>query len=136
MPFWRQLTRIGQTAAALGEGDFAVRAKIPSIAALAPLANTFNLMAERIQQLITAQKELTNAVFHELRTPIARLRFGMAMVGPQTLRQNPAISRASTGISSSLMAWSANCSPMPGSTGPLRICSCRRERSCPGWRRP
>ena len=79
-PFWRQLRQIGQTAAALGEGRFEVRAQIPPIAALAPLARTFNQMAERIQRLITSHKELTNAVSHELRTPIARLRFGLEMV--------------------------------------------------------
>lgn len=80
MPFWRQLNSICKTASAFGEGHFDARADIPNIAALTPLASIFNQMAERIQQLITSQKELTNAVSHELRTPIARLRFGVEMV--------------------------------------------------------
>jgi len=84
LPFRRQLTRISRTAVAFGEGNFEVRAVIPKIAALAPLANSFNLMAERIQKLISSHKELTNAVSHELRTPITRLRFGMEMLESST----------------------------------------------------
>ncbi len=80
LPFWRHLSRISRTAFALGEGQLDARAKLPGNSALLPLANTFNQMAERIQQLISAQKQLTNAVSHELRTPIARLRFGMEML--------------------------------------------------------
>jgi len=80
LPFWRKLARISSTAAAFGEGNFDVRAQIPNQSALAPLADTFNQMADRIQQLITSHKELTNAVSHELRTPIARLRFGVEMM--------------------------------------------------------
>ena len=80
LPFWRQLNKISRTALALGEGQLDARAKVPVNSALFPLANTFNQMAERIQQLLTAQKELTNAISHELRTPIARLRFGVEML--------------------------------------------------------
>jgi two-component system sensor histidine kinase RstB len=36
-------------------------------------------MAERIQRLIATQKELSSAISHELRTPIARLRFALEM---------------------------------------------------------
>jgi signal transduction histidine kinase len=36
-------------------------------------------MADRIQQLINSHKELTNAVSHELRSPISRIRFGLTM---------------------------------------------------------
>jgi two-component system sensor histidine kinase RstB len=37
-------------------------------------------MAERIQRLIATQKELSSAISHELRTPIARLRFALEML--------------------------------------------------------
>jgi signal transduction histidine kinase len=40
--------------------------------AFRPLAETLNGMAERIQRLIATQKELSSAISHELRTPIAR----------------------------------------------------------------
>ena len=37
-------------------------------------------MAERIQRLIAMQKELSSAISHELRTPIARMRFAVEML--------------------------------------------------------
>jgi two-component system sensor histidine kinase RstB len=37
-------------------------------------------MAERIQRLIASQKELSSAISHELRTPIARMRFALEML--------------------------------------------------------
>jgi len=48
------------------------------------LAMAFNRMAERIRDLISSHKNLTNAVSHELKTPLTRLRFSHEM-----LRDNP-----------------------------------------------
>ena len=79
-PLWRGLAQLRTTAEAFGRGDFSVRARIAPRAALGQFAHAFNIMAERIQQLISSHKELTNAVSHELRTPLARLRFGMEML--------------------------------------------------------
>lgn len=80
LPLWKQLARISKSAETFGDGNLDVRAMVPRQSMLAPLANTFNQMAERIEQLITSQKMLTNAVSHELRTPIARIQFGVEMV--------------------------------------------------------
>lgn len=79
-PFWRKLKRIRTAALAFGQGDFSTRAKLPRRSALAPVAEAFNLMAERIQQLIDSHQELTRAVSHELRTPVARIRFHLEML--------------------------------------------------------
>jgi signal transduction histidine kinase len=75
------MTQLDQVTAAFGRGEFDARIKVPRRSALSTLASTFNGMAERIQRLIASHKELTNAVSHELRTPIARLRFGIEMLG-------------------------------------------------------
>lgn len=83
-PLWRDLQRLGVSAKAFGLGNFAIRAPLPRRSVLHRLAETFNGMAERIQDLIASHKELTNAVSHELRTPIARLRFGMEMMQSST----------------------------------------------------
>jgi signal transduction histidine kinase len=85
MPFWRRLRRISSAAMAFGCGDFNVRARIGRRSSLAPIATAFNTMADRIQQLITSHKELTNAVSHEFRSPIARIRFGLTMLSSSTL---------------------------------------------------
>lgn len=81
LPFWRKLRRISSSAIAFGDGNLEARAVIPKRSSLAPLADSFNGMADQIQQLIHNQRELTNAVSHELRTPIARVRFGLEMLG-------------------------------------------------------
>jgi two-component system sensor histidine kinase RstB/two-component system sensor kinase ParS len=79
MPFWLKLKKIILAAQAFGRGEFDARANLPRSSALAPLAGTFNDMAERIQRLIRSHRELTRAVSHELRTPISRIRFSLEM---------------------------------------------------------
>ena len=80
LPFARKLHKISTAAMAFGNGQLESRAEVPRRSALAPLADAFNSMADRIQQLINTQKELTNAVSHELRTPISRIRFSLEML--------------------------------------------------------
>ncbi|MBR7888643.1 two-component sensor histidine kinase [Marinomonas sp. A79] len=47
---------------------------------LKELAYSFDSMSSHIQRLLKVQREMINAISHELRTPIARLRFGLEMV--------------------------------------------------------
>ena len=44
-----------------------------------PIANRLNLLSERVHGLLRDQRELTGAVAHEFRTPIARLKFALEM---------------------------------------------------------
>ncbi len=80
-PIWRDLEALRQTARALGEGDLGARSQGAHSKLFAPLADTLDGMAEQIQRLIATQKELSSAISHELRTPIARLRFAGEMMG-------------------------------------------------------
>jgi len=48
--------------------------------AIGQLANTVNSMANRIQRLLDAQNDMVGAISHELRTPVARIRFRMAII--------------------------------------------------------
>ncbi|WP_303785464.1 ATP-binding protein [Azovibrio restrictus] len=80
-PIWRDLEALRQTARALGEGDLGARSPGAQSKLFAPLADTLDGMAEQIQRLIATQKELSSAISHELRTPIARLRFASEMMG-------------------------------------------------------
>lgn len=79
-PIWRDLEALRQTARALGEGDLDARSPGAQSKLFAPLADTLDGMAEQIQRLIATQKELSSAISHELRTPIARLRFASEMM--------------------------------------------------------
>ena len=79
-PVWRDLEALRKTARALGEGHFEARAPEARSRAFELLTETLNGMAERIQRLIATQKELSSAISHELRTPIARMRFALEML--------------------------------------------------------
>ena len=79
-PVWRDLEALRQTARALGDGDFEARAPCARSQLFAPLSDTMNGMAERVQQLIATHRELSCGISHELRTPIARMRFALEML--------------------------------------------------------
>jgi signal transduction histidine kinase len=83
VPFWRDLLRLKKSASALGEGDLESRVELSKGSALFDLGSSFNSMAKRIKQLIDGHKDLTNAVSHELKTPVARLRFAHEMLREQ-----------------------------------------------------
>ncbi|MEN3373279.1 ATP-binding protein [Dechloromonas sp. ZS-1] len=79
-PVWRDLEALRQTARDLGDGNFESRAPSARSQLFAPLSDTMNGMAERVQQLIATHKELSCGISHELRTPIARMRFALEML--------------------------------------------------------
>lgn len=56
-----------------GRGDLTARAETRRRDELGQLARTFNLMADRIQLLLSAERRLLQDVSHELRSPLARL---------------------------------------------------------------
>ena len=83
-PIWRDLESLRQTARHLGDGNFDARSP-PAISQLiAPLSDTMNSMAERVQQLLATHRELSSGISHELRTPIARMRFALEMLTETT----------------------------------------------------
>ncbi|MDQ5942055.1 MAG: hypothetical protein QG572_868 [Pseudomonadota bacterium] len=86
-PVYRDLEALRQTARALGEGDFSARAPAARNTSFKLLAETLNAMAERVQRLIATQKELSSAISHELRTPIARMRFALEMLAETAERE-------------------------------------------------
>lgn len=47
---------------------------------LLPIKQTLIAMKERIKHLLDSQRELTSSVSHEFRTPLARLKFAIAML--------------------------------------------------------
>jgi two-component system OmpR family sensor kinase len=53
---------------------------MPRSASIYPLAERIDHMADRIEELLVAQKNLLHSVSHELRTPIARLEFALELL--------------------------------------------------------
>lgn len=75
----RPINILAGTADALGTGNLDVRAPVELAEPARTLAHSINLMADRIQTLIRDQQVLIGALPHELRTPIARVRFALDM---------------------------------------------------------
>jgi len=79
-PLARRLLALGRTARAFGEGQLDRRVATHQRSFLYGIESEFNSMAQRIQSLIADNKMLASAVSHDLRTPLARLRFGIDLL--------------------------------------------------------
>jgi len=73
----KQVSKLTAIYQAYGTGDFFVRADPDAPLPYKTLATTFNQMAEQIEALLQEQNTMVYGVSHDLRTPIARLRFGL-----------------------------------------------------------
>ena len=73
----RPLRRLSNAAHALGEGDLDARTGVERSDELGDVARSFDVMAERIGDLLRAERELVANVSHELRTPLARIRVAL-----------------------------------------------------------
>jgi two-component system, OmpR family, sensor kinase ParS len=78
--FWRDLKKMVVASENVGAGRFDTEVLLPRGSALKPLGDSFGRMSHRIKTLVTSHKDLTNAVSHELKTPLARLRFAISLV--------------------------------------------------------
>ena len=76
-PLIKQLKQLRQSTKAFGEGKLQQRISVSSNSYIASIENEFNRMAEQIETLISDNKLLSDAIAHDLRTPLARLRFGI-----------------------------------------------------------
>lgn len=79
-PLLRDAARLRRAAEALGHGAFDTRVGRLHHPGLQPVAHCLEEQAGRIAQLMGAQRELLHAVAHELRTPLARAGFALALL--------------------------------------------------------
>lgn len=74
----RRISRISSTARRIVDGDFSERITIEqSSDELTQLSRDLNHMLDRIESLITSQRQVTNNIAHDLRSPLNRLRSRM-----------------------------------------------------------
>ena len=83
-PVVRRLTKrlegLQQGVQRWGDGDLSVRVPEAGNDEVADLSRRFNAAAQRIQNLMGAQKSLLANASHELRSPLARIRMGLELM--------------------------------------------------------
>lgn len=77
----RRLERLRAGVEGLGAGDLRTRVPVEGHDEVAALATSFNRAADRIEALVGAQRTLLASASHELRSPLARLRVALELMG-------------------------------------------------------
>lgn len=84
-PIIRKLTQrletMQRTVKQFGDGDLNTRVPDHGNDEMADLGRQFNAAAQRIQTLVQSHKSLLANASHELRSPLARIRMGMELMG-------------------------------------------------------
>ena len=73
------IRKIATSIALFGQGNLAVRVDTDRDDEIGQLGRSFNEMAERLERLITSERRLLSDISHELRSPLARLKFAMKL---------------------------------------------------------
>jgi two-component system, OmpR family, sensor kinase len=79
----QRLERLRQGVERWGDGDLSTRLPVQGHDEIAFLAERFNASAERVESLLLAHKALLANASHELRSPLARIRMGLELLGRQ-----------------------------------------------------
>ncbi|MET0414262.1 MAG: ATP-binding protein [Polyangiaceae bacterium] len=82
-PLWRRIRLLEEVAARMCKGDFAARAPAADGDVLDVVARSFNQLGDRIGQLLSDERDLLRTVAHEVRAPIARMRFRVERIQRQ-----------------------------------------------------
>lgn len=80
-PLRKRLAHLEWATESFGGGNLGTRVHIRGGGDLIDsLGGTFNSMAQRVENLVDAQRQLLGSVAHELRTPLARMRFSLEIL--------------------------------------------------------
>jgi len=101
-PLARDLRALERAAARFGDRNWSFEASIKPHSQIYPLAQTFRRMAERIDRLIGSHKEMSNAVSHEIKTPLSRMQFEIELA--QRAHSNAEVERALGNIKADIAA--------------------------------
>lgn len=87
--------RLAYASGALGSGDLSVRVEPSGPPELQEAGNAFNSMADRVVQLLAAEREMAADLSHRLRTPLAALRLNVGTLppGPETEQTRESVER-------------------------------------------
>ena len=83
-PLTRDLRELERSTTMFGQRNWRFDASVGPRSQIFPLAAAFRRMAARIDGLIGSQRDMSNAVSHEIKTPLARMRFEVEMARAAT----------------------------------------------------
>jgi two-component system, OmpR family, sensor kinase len=78
----------------LGDGELGTRVPVQGKDEVAALATSFNRAADRIEALVEGQRRMLASASHELRSPLARLRLSVELLGEASTAEESAAHRA------------------------------------------
>jgi signal transduction histidine kinase len=102
IPLTRRLYLLNNAAAKIGSGQLEVRIKSSRFSYIKMLEQSFNTMASQIEKLVADNKILARSLSHDIRTPMACLRFGIdAAIDSHSLeKKNTYLSRMDNELTS------------------------------------
>ena len=77
-PLWRDLSAITRGLKTVNDDGSLPKIHLSARSVVAPIALAINKLSTQVSDLFSRHKEMTGAVAHELRTPLARLKFALA----------------------------------------------------------
>lgn len=86
-PLRRDLRALERSTLRFGDRNWSFDANISPRSPVASLADAFGRMARRIDGLISSHKEMANAMSHEIKTPLARMRFEIELARSAETRE-------------------------------------------------
>lgn len=98
-PIFRRIRALETASARMSKGDFAVRVDDDPSQMMAGIGRSLNLLADRIGQLLTDERDLLRTVAHEVRAPISRMRFRVERIHE---RVNEELAKDARGLVSDL----------------------------------
>ena len=78
-PHWHDLSTLEAAAKNVSNGDLSTQVQLNPRSDVQPIGLAFNQMTVNIQELISRQDKMIHKIAHEVRTPLARLRYRLAL---------------------------------------------------------
>ncbi|NQD35486.1 hypothetical protein HPT27_00525 [Permianibacter sp. IMCC34836] len=79
-PLFRDLDHVRATLASADQRKGVLRFALPKRSLMQPLARVITQLSSEVEQLLHSQREMSHFIAHDLRTPLARMRFALAML--------------------------------------------------------
>ncbi|PYC79533.1 two-component sensor histidine kinase [Streptomyces tateyamensis] len=115
----RASRRLSEASCALGAGQLDARVEPAGPVELHEAGVAFNLMADRVRQLLATERELVADLSHRLRTPLTALRLAAERIGPVpgSPRLTAAIGQLETELDSIIVTARAPLAARPAGAG-------------------